>query len=161
MSMPDYAIMLSYRPQTLVLRPAVKFLISQLTLCPEHRQTMLDHVQRLWPEEACGILAGPGQQVERVYLIENAHHSPTDYYMDPMQQINAMLEIEAAGWDISAIFHSHPSGPARPSATDIDRALYPDAVYLILAPDGGQAWSIQGFEIRDGQARDVPIQIRS
>jgi len=139
----------------------VNSVISHLTLRPEHQQAMLDHVQRHWPEEACGILAGPGPNVERVYLIENAHHSRTDYYMDPLQQINAMFEIEAAGWEVSAIFHSHPAGPPRPSETDIDRALYPDAVYIILAPAGQSDWSVQGFEIRDGQARGVPIHIQA
>src|ERR1041385_2434670 len=119
--------MLPSRSQLSVFGAACReIMISHLTLRPEHRQAMFDHVQRHWPEEACGILAGPGTQVERVYLIENAQHSRTEYYMDPTQQINAMLEIEAAGWDISAIFHSPPAGPARPSATDIDRALYPD-----------------------------------
>src|SRR5258708_6168543 len=120
---------------------------------PQHQQAMFDHVQRQWPEEACGILAGPGSQVEQVYLVENIRHSRTDYYMDPTQQVNAMLAIEAAGWDVSGIFHSHPSGPPHPSVTDIDRALYPDAVYLILVPAGSQAWTLRGFEIRAGQVR--------
>jgi len=133
--------------------------ISQLLLRPEHRQAMLSHVQAHWPEEACGILGGPSAQVERVYMIENIRHSRTDYYMDPTQQVAAMLEIEAAGWDVSGIFHSHPSGPPRPSPTDIDRALYPDAVYIILAPADGPAWSLRGFEIRDGQVRDVAVHV--
>ena len=120
---------------------------------------MLDHVQGHWPEEACGILGGPGALVERVYMIENIRHSRTDYYMDPTQQVAAMLEIEAAGWDVSGIFHSHPSGPPRPSPTDIDRALYPDTVYIILAPAASQAWSLRGFEIRDGQVRDVAVHV--
>src|SRR5689334_1500542 len=132
-----------------------------LTLRPEHSQAILGHVQRLWPEEACGILAGPGAQVERVYLIENIRHSPTEYFMDPTQQVNAMLEIEAAGWDVSGIFHSHTAGPPRPSATDIGRGLYPDAVYVILAPAGGKDWGLHGFEIKNGQVRDVPIHVQA
>ena len=135
-------------------------MISHLALRSEHRHAMLSHVRRLWPEEACGILAGPGPQVERVYLIENIRHSRTDYYMDPTQQVNAMIEIEAAGWEVSGIFHSHPAGPAHPSATDIDRALYPDAVYVILAPAGGNDWELRGFEIKNGQVWDVPIHIQ-
>ena len=136
-------------------------MIRHLMIRPKHWQVMRGHVERHWPEEACGILAGPGPQVERVYLIENIRHSRVDYYMDPTQQVNAMLEIESAGWDVSGIFHSHPSGPPQPSATDIDRALYPDAVYIILAPAVGQEWALRGFEIRDGQVRDVPIHIQA
>lgn len=120
---------------------------------------MVAHVQRHWPEEACGLLAGNEGQVERVYLIENIRHSRTDYYMDPSQQVQAMLEIETAGWELASIFHSHPAGPLWPSTTDIDRAYYPDAVYLILAATAGQEWEMRGFEINAGQVREVPINI--
>lgn len=120
---------------------------------------MIEHVRRNWPEEACGLLAGPGQQVESVYLIENIRHSRTDYFMDPTQQVRAMLAIEAAGWEVCGIFHSHPAGPAQPSVTDIDRAYYPDAVYIILAPAAGQEWDLRGFAIRGGQVDRVPIQL--
>jgi proteasome lid subunit RPN8/RPN11 len=133
--------------------------IRQLRLRTEHRLSMIEHVRRHWPEEACGLLAGPGQQVERVYLIENIRHSRTDYFMDPTQQVQAMLAIEAAGWEVCGIFHSHPVGPPQPSATDIDRAYYPDAVYIILAPAAGQDWALRGFEISDGQADEVSIEL--
>ena len=135
--------------------------IAQLKLRSAHRQAMLEHVRQLWPEEACGLLAGSGGVIERVYLIENVQHSRYEYSMDPTQQINAMLEIEAAGWEVCAIFHSHPAGPAQPSQTDIDRAYYPDAVYVILAPIAGREWSLRGFEIDAGQAQEVPIELTS
>jgi [CysO sulfur-carrier protein]-S-L-cysteine hydrolase len=133
--------------------------ISQLTLRNEHWQAMLAHVRGLWPEEACGLLAGLEGQVQQVYLIENIRHSRSDYYMDPNQQVSAMLEIESAGWEICSIFHSHPAGQPQPSATDIDRAYYPDAVYLILAPAEGLDWAMRGFAINEGQVREVRLQI--
>jgi len=120
---------------------------------------MLENVRRWRPEEACGLLAGSAEQVERVYAIENIRHSPTDYLMDPTQQVNAMLEIEAAGWEVCGIFHSHPAGPPQPSRTDIDRAYYPDAVYIILAPSGGTDWTARGFEIDGGQVREVRLDV--
>ena len=121
---------------------------------------MVDHVRSLWPEEACGLLAGLGGQVQRVYLVENKRHSPSDYFMDPTQQVRAMLDIEAAGWDLCSIFHSHPAGQPVPSATDIDRAYYPDAVYIILAPDGGSDWVMRGFTIIAAQVREVPLAVK-
>ena len=133
--------------------------IEKITLRVEDRQAMVDHVRSAWPEEACGLLAGTGSQVKRVYLIENIRHSPNDYFMDPNQQVRTMLEIEAAGWDLCSIFHSHPAGPPQPSRTDIDRAYYPDAVYIILAPLDGQEWTMRGFEINADQVRDVAIEI--
>lgn len=131
--------------------------ISQLTLRHEHRQAMVDHVRSLWPEEACGLLAGLDGQVQRVYCIENIRHSRYDYFMDPNQQVRAMLDIEAAGWEVCSIFHSHPAGQPLPSATDVDRAYYPDAVYIILAPASGSDWVMRGFAIREGQVREVQL----
>jgi proteasome lid subunit RPN8/RPN11 len=133
--------------------------ISQITLRREHQQAMMEHIRQHWPEEACGLLAGKEGLVERVYLIENIRHSRTDYFMDPSQQVQAMLEMEAAGWELASIFHSHPAGPLWPSTTDVDRAYYPDAVYLILAPATAQEWQMRGFEINAGQVREVPIKI--
>jgi proteasome lid subunit RPN8/RPN11 len=133
--------------------------ISPITLRREHEQAMVDHVRRQWPEEACGLLAGKDGQVQRVYSIENIRHSRVDYFMDPSQQVRAMLEIEAAGWEVASIFHSHPAGPLWPSTTDIDRAYYPDAVYLILAPAAGSAWEMRGFDLNAGQVREIPILV--
>jgi proteasome lid subunit RPN8/RPN11 len=133
--------------------------ISPLKLRHAHWQAMLEHVRQWWPEEACGLLAGSGGLVERIYLIENVRHSRTDYYMDPHQQVKAMLEIEAAGWELGSIFHSHPAGPPLPSRTDIDRAYYPDAVYIILAPAAQEEWTMRGFEISDGQVREVQLEM--
>jgi proteasome lid subunit RPN8/RPN11 len=120
---------------------------------------MLEHVCRRAPEEACGLLAGAPGQVERVYIIENIRHSRYDYYMDPDEQVRAMLEIDAAGWEVNGIFHSHPAGPPVPSATDIHQAYYPEAVYIIWARADGQPWSMRGFAIDAGQVRDVPIEV--
>src|SRR5712692_4140731 len=130
-----------------------------MTLRRAHEQAMVEHVRRHWPEEACGLLAGKDGHVERVYLIENIRHSRTDYFMDPSQQVQAMLEMEAAGWELASIFHSHPAGPLWPSTTDVDRAYYHDAVYLILAPATAEEWQMRGFEINAGQVREVPIKI--
>jgi proteasome lid subunit RPN8/RPN11 len=79
--------------------------------------------------------------------------------MDPTAQVQAMLEIEAAGWDVCGIFHSHPSGPPVPSATDVAQALYPEAVYVIASPDSAQGWALRGFLIEAGTVREVALEV--
>ena len=74
-------------------------------------------------------------------------------------QVEAMVEIEAAGWDVCGIFHSHPAGPPVPSATDVAQALYPEAVYVIVAPDRAGGWQMRGFLIDGGHVREVPLQL--
>jgi proteasome lid subunit RPN8/RPN11 len=131
----------------------------KLTLKDAHWQVMLAHVRRQGREEACGLLGGFGGQVERVYLVENVLHSPVEYYMDPAEQVRAMLDIEAAGMEICGIFHSHPAGPPVPSQTDVDRSYYPEAVYVIIFPGPNETWRLRGFQIEAGTVREVPIEI--
>jgi proteasome lid subunit RPN8/RPN11 len=99
-----------------------------------HLKQMLAHLQACYPLEGCGLLAGDGEgRVTAVYPIENMLRSPTAYEMEPRQQIEAMLALEAAGWQLVAIYHSHPQGPEEPSPTDIALAFYPEVAYVIVS----------------------------
>ena len=116
---------------------------------------MLAHVAGLWPEEACGLVGGRDGRAVRLYPVENTRHSPVAFEMDPLQQIKAMLAMEAEGLDLIAIYHSHPDGPARPSATDVANAYYPDAVQLIISLADRARPSVRAFTIVDGTVAEV------
>lgn len=122
-------------------------------------QTMLAQLQAAYPLEACGLMAGRDRRVERLYPIDNILSSPTAYEMDPHQQLQAMLTIEEAGWDLIAIYHSHPHGPETPSATDVDRAYYPDTVYVIVSLSQRHRPSVRAFTIVNGQIDEIPLTI--
>ena len=126
-----------------------------LTLNQALLAEMLAHVGGLWPEEACGLLGGRDGRATRLYPIENVHHSPVAFEMAPLQQIKAMLAMEAEGLELVAIFHSHPHGPARPSATDVANAYYPDAVQLIISLADRARPSVRAFTIIDGVVAEV------
>ena len=131
-----------------------------LTLTAAQWQAIVAHVQAEQPNEACGLLGGEGGVVRRVYPVENSLHSPWEYQMDPIEQVRVMLEIEAAGWELSGIYHSHPGGPLVPSPTDVARAYYPESVYVILAPDHGRgAWRGRAFLIDEGRVQEVPLRV--
>jgi proteasome lid subunit RPN8/RPN11 len=76
--------------------------------------------------------------------------------MDPQGQISALGRIEDEGEELIAIYHSHPMGPAHPSATDLDEAAFPEVDYLIWSPGEGQ-WRCEGFHLEGG--RFVPLTI--
>ncbi len=116
---------------------------------------MLAHVAGLWPEEACGLVGGRDGRAVRLYPVENTRHSPVAFEMDPLQQIKAMLAMEAEGLELIAIYHSHPDGPARPSATDVANAYYPDAVQLIISLADRARPSVRAFTIIDGVVTEV------
>jgi [CysO sulfur-carrier protein]-S-L-cysteine hydrolase len=71
------------------------------------------------------------------------------------------LEVEPEVWFLEdeghelAVFHSHPSSPARPSKTDVENVgLWQGRPYLILALRTGD---LAAFAIEDGQIAAVPI----
>jgi [CysO sulfur-carrier protein]-S-L-cysteine hydrolase len=99
-------------------------------------EAMLCHLEAVYPQEGCGLLAGhwSDRTATALYAIVNQATNPqTQFLMLPSQQIAAFLEIEAAGMDLLAIYHSHPHGPATPSAADMVQAYYPDVLQLVVS----------------------------
>lgn len=92
-------------------------------------------------EEVCGVLAGEyGGEESRVtatYPTDNAAETPEiRYHIDPEEQLAVVDAVEDAGLDVVGFYHSHPTGPTRPSDTDAERATWPDYSYAICAFDG-------------------------
>lgn len=96
--------------------------------------TIWAHLHSVAPQEGCGLLAGVGGRVTAVYPIPNKLASPVAFEMEPAAQVEAMLAMERQGWDLLAIYHSHPTSPAYPSPTDIAYAVnYPETGLLIVS----------------------------
>lgn len=119
---------------------------------------MLAHLAACAPEEGCGLLGGINGQVQTVYPVENILHSPVEYLMDATEQVRVMMALEQAELEIAGIFHSHPTGPPTPSPTDVAQAYYPDAVYVIGAPDAEGHWQARGFRIEAGKVVEVELK---
>lgn len=140
----------------------------QLILNHKHWEKMRKHVESSSPLEACGLLAGNNGSVREVFLIANQDQSPVGFRMEPVEQLRAFDLMEAGGLDLVAIFHSHPSGPATLSATDIAEAAYP-VVQIIWSPSNprrtepgfqpGTDWIARGFWIGNGKVEEVALQI--
>ncbi len=118
-------------------------------------EEMLAQVRAGYPEEACGLIGGRFGRAERLYPVENILHSPVAYEMEPLQQVRAMLAMEAERLDLLAIYHSHPEGPARPSSTDIAQAYYPEQAQLIISLTDRARPSMRAFMIVDGDVREI------
>ena len=111
------------------------------------------------PLEGCGIMAGTTSRVERLYPITNLLASPSAYEMEPNEQLQAMVDLEDRGWEMLAIYHSHPNGPETPSQTDVLQAYYPDTAYVIVSFRSRQEPSVRAFHIVDGRVTEVPYSI--
>ncbi len=118
---------------------------------------MLAHVQANAPLEACGLLAGLAGAVSRVIPVANQAHSAVRFRMEPAEQLQALQWIDAQGLELVGIFHSHPAGPDRPSATDIAQAAYP-VVYLIWSRAGAE-WSVRGYWIEGSRVTETELDV--
>lgn len=115
-------------------------------IIPQHiLDDIVAHARELAPYECCGLLAGTGNQVSRVYRVKNivalegaenlssfdpakAAHlerlSPAEraeiaFVMDMQEFSLAKKDIRNQGLALQVVYHSHPHDPARPSITDI------------------------------------------
>ncbi len=118
---------------------------------------MIRHVEAQKPLEACGLLAGKNNRVEKVIFVRNQAQSPVRFVMDPYQQLGAFEWIESHALELVGIFHSHPAGPETVSATDIAEAAY-EVVHIIWSRPSGQ-WEARGFWLENGGATEITLLI--
>lgn len=137
-----------------------KGLSQGLWLTQSQWEIMNKEVIQQAPEEACGLLAGKNGHVLEVFPTTNIIHSPVRYRMAPQEQYQVFQQMEKQGWDLLGIYHSHPHGPSIPSPIDIKEAYYPEAVYLIWFPKGGE-WTCSGYVIYDDQVEQIPIRLEN
>lgn len=108
------------------------------------------------PLECCGYLAGEGDIVICVYPMKNVDQSRVHYSFDPREQFAAVKEIRKQNLEVLAVYHSHPEGPARPSAEDIRLAFDPGIRQVIISLCGGE--DVRVFWIKNGQV--VPEELK-
>ncbi len=133
--------------------------MSELVISREFVEQMVRHCRACYPNEACGILAGTGSRVTKVYLMPNSEPSPISFFMEPKEQFRVQKAMRANGEKMIAIFHSHPQSPAYPSVTDVSLAFYDDAVYLIIGMTNPESPEIKAYTIINGAVKDAILNI--
>lgn len=123
-----------------------------VVLNDELKDQILEHCLGALPNEACGMLALDGDRVVKVYPMDNEEKSPVSYTVPPQQHFDALTDAESHGWRLGGVFHSHPDGPPRMSATDLARVTDPEWIYLVVSLKGKKpvitGWSDGvGFEV--------------
>lgn len=132
-----------------------RLIISQKLL-----EKMVAHCKSVHPYEACGILGGKNNTVERVYEMKNMEESSVSYFMDPKEQFAVMKEMRNDGLDMTAIYHSHPHSPPYPSLKDVKLAFYPDTAYVIVSLENTYAHDIKAFEIVEGNIKEIVMHVK-
>ena len=122
------------------------------------RTAITGHAMRDAPRECCGIIAGRDGVAMQLYETRNIAAGNRFYEIDPAQLIDLEFrELPAQEFQITAIYNSHPESPAYPSATDVELAFWPDAVFLICSLADRDQPVIRGFRIRDGAIHEVSL----
>jgi proteasome lid subunit RPN8/RPN11 len=110
------------------------------------------------PNECCGIIAADDGTAVGVYPARNAAASPLRYEMDGMEQYRIQTEIEDAGHELGAIYHSHTRTAPYPSQTDINLAFYPEALYVIVGVAADDV-DVRAFRIVEGEVSEQPLEV--
>jgi proteasome lid subunit RPN8/RPN11 len=127
------------------------------TLAWTVRQTMVAHARVEAPGECCGLLVGVGRRVEFAIPLSNTDSSPeTGFRVDPAEHIavRRILRRVVPTRAIVGVYHSHPRGPATPSARDIAECHYPDWIFVIVGREGR---SIRAYRMRPSGPLRTPI----
>jgi len=119
---------------------------------------MIAHCKKGYPYEACGILAGKGNMVSKIYAMTNIEKSPVSYLLDSQEQFNVMKDMRENNLSMVAIFHSHPSSAAYPSYTDVNLAFYEDVIYVIVSLVESTP-VVKGFSIKERKIEEVGVAI--
>jgi predicted GIY-YIG superfamily endonuclease/proteasome lid subunit RPN8/RPN11 len=123
---------------------------AEIGISPQALAAMRAHAAAAHPQEACGILLGEGNRITEARPAANVHLSPhTHFAIDPQALIDAHRAARAGGPEVIGYYHSHPRGPAAPSATDRAEASGDGRVWAIIAPHDPEA-DIRFW--RDGEA---------
>jgi proteasome lid subunit RPN8/RPN11 len=125
------------------------------------------HAREEAPNECCGMVAARDDRAERVHRAENTEASPLRFNIDGREILRVVEEIEAAGAQLGAIYHSHTRSAPYPSQTDIGVALvdgrgeqwWPGTLYLIVGLAGEEP-DVRVWDIRPGgEVEEVALEV--
>jgi proteasome lid subunit RPN8/RPN11 len=140
-------------------------------------QQLIDHARAALPNEACGLIVGDapaaaGGRPLRWEPTRNAAASPFRYEIDPDELYRLTVATDGADEAFWAIVHSHTHTAARPSATDVGQAFYPDALYILVslasdeedavaAPPLPSVPTVRAWRIVGGDAFEVELLVEA
>lgn len=104
-------------------------------------ECMLTEARAAFPREACGLLLGEPGRITHALPARNVHVRPeTHFEIDPQALIDAHRAARGGGPQVLGYYHTHPSGPPRPSAEDIRMAAGDGRIWAIVGENRVELW---------------------
>lgn len=132
----------------------------ELLISRELLDEVISFCKGAYPNEACGILAGKGSEVLKIYKMANIENSPVSYLTDSGEQFKVMKDMRENNLSMVAIFHSHPSSAAYPSRGDVNLAFYQDSAYVVVGLTEKEP-VVKAFSIREGDIKEIEVVVKS
>lgn len=120
---------------------------------------VIAHAQAEAPKECVGMIAARDGEAVAVHRARNSADAPKlRYEIDPKEQYRLEMGIEDAGLELGAIYHSHPRTEPEPSPTDVNLAMHPHALYVIVGLGGAEP-DVRSWRIADGQVSEAALEV--
>lgn len=131
---------------------------------------VIDAAEAAYPQEACGLLAGRQHangtvEVVRAHPSANLGRAPDRFEIDPRLWVDLARALGKGPTKVVGLYHSHPDGPAQPSAVDLEAAWGEELIWIIVsvAPregGGAQAIHVTAHILDHGgrQFRELPLR---
>jgi proteasome lid subunit RPN8/RPN11 len=99
-------------------------------------------------------LEGLGR-VKGLYRLVNALESPVEYESEPRSMLRAMKAIDAAGLEVLAAYHSHPTSPPVPSRKDMERNPWEEWAAHVIISLAGEAPEVRVWWLGETEYREA------
>jgi [CysO sulfur-carrier protein]-S-L-cysteine hydrolase len=120
---------------------------------------LVAHARAEAPNECCGIVAARDGRAVAVHRTRNIHASPLRFEMDPAEQLRVLDEIEDAGLELGAIYHSHTRSEPVPSLTDVNLARWwPEPLWVIVGLEHDEP-DVRAWRIVDGTVSEAALEV--
>jgi [CysO sulfur-carrier protein]-S-L-cysteine hydrolase len=115
---------------------------------------------RCYPEEACGLIAGPpgSDHAAIFYPCRNAAASARVYTIDPADHLRAERDADDRDWEINGVVHSHTHSEPYPSPTDVAQAPDPSWHYVIVSLKR-EVPEVRSYRIVGDEITEEPVEV--
>ena len=130
-----------------------------MDIAPEFIDRIVAHARRDFPNECCGMIGVRDGVAVSVHEAENLAASPLRFEVDGLEVHKTIEEIEDAGGELGAIYHSHTRSEPYPSQTDVNFAAgWPGVEWLIVGlRRNSEEVVVRSYRIDDGRVSEVEV----
>jgi len=108
------------------------------------------------PNESCGFLVGK-QRIERALPLRNALDSPVAYSVEPKELLRIHRELRAEGFEVLAVYHTHPTSAPVPSASDLAQNGYGETLPHVIIGLRGEAPEVRAWILGEESYDEIDI----